>query len=491
MTPLHFEWLELLVLLPIAGAIWVSRLRDQETARAHSLIVCGATLCVALATSIDYLTVSPGRASDYLDVADLMFGTPLLAIDALSAPLLPLYALIYLLTVLATMGTKVRRLPFTWLLVSEAILLATFSALHPWLIVALLAAGVIPPWADLVAHRCRTRLFGVHMVLFVALLFAGQALLEFADTGSTLTYWGIGLLIGAVLVRSGFVPFHTWMPDLFEHASFGGSLLFVTPMVGAYVAARLVLPVAPDTALHAIAVLSLVTAVYAAGMALVQKDARRFFSYLFLSHSSLVFAGLESLTPVGLTGAFCLWLSVGLSMSGFGLTLRSVEARTGRLSLDEFHGLYRHTPRLAAFFLLTGLASIGFPGTAGFVGAELLVDAGVHSYPAAGIVVVIVSALNGLAVLHAYFRVFTGKHHTGSIDLSIRLPEQIAVMVLTLLLLGGGLYPQPAVTSCYRVATELILRRAARSAPSERPAEYASAEADEVEAADSVTPAQR
>ena len=39
-----------------------------------------------------------------------------------------------------------------------------------------------------------------------------------------------------------------------------------------------------------------------------------------------------------------------------------------------FHGLYEHTPGLAALFLVTGLASIGFPGTVGFVGAELLVD---------------------------------------------------------------------------------------------------------------------
>src|SRR5690606_21393752 len=173
-----------------------------------------------------------------------------------------------------------------------------------------------------------------------------------------------------VLLRSGIVPVHCWMTDLFEKAGFGTALLFVTPMVGAYAAVRLVLPIAPDWALRGLALISLFTAVYAAGMALVQREARRFFCYLFLSHSSLVLVGLETASPVGLTGALCVWLSVGLALSGFGLVLRSMEARTGRLSLADHHGMHEHTPMLAAFFLLTGLASVGFPGTFGFVGTE-------------------------------------------------------------------------------------------------------------------------
>ena len=117
------------------------------------------------------------------------------------------------------------------------------------------------------------------------------------------------------------------MTDLFEHATFGTALLFVTPLVGAYAAVRLVLPIAPDWVLRSIGLLSLATAVYAAGMALIQRDARRFFCYLFLSHSALVLVGLEMVTPIGLTGALCVWLSVALAMGGFGLTLRALESR--------------------------------------------------------------------------------------------------------------------------------------------------------------------
>jgi NADH-quinone oxidoreductase subunit M len=460
MITFHLPWLELAVLWPLLGAIVVRRMRSPDMARRASLVVCSLALVCGVGAWSEFGSVHGIEGHDPLDVVALVRGSSLLTIDELSAPLLPLAALLYLLVVLSTLRTKVRRLSFAGLLTSEAILLATLACKEPWTIIALLAAGTVPPWLDLRAHHRSTRIYTLHMSLFVVLLIAGQTLLASGDPRFALA--AIGLLMAAVLLRSGVVPVHGWMTDLFESASFATALLFVTPMVGAYAAMRLFLPIAPDWALDWVAILSLVTAVYAAGMALVQHDARRFFCYLFLSHSSLVLVGLETATPIGLTGALCVWLAVSLSMAGFGLTLRSVEARTGRLSLNEFHGLYEHTPSLAALFLVTGLASIGFPGTIGFIGTELLVDGAVQDNPLVGIAIVATGALNGLAVLYAYFRVFTGTRHKTSIDLRLRLPEHIAVLVLTALIFGGGLFPQPGVASRYEAATELVRYRQER-----------------------------
>jgi NADH-quinone oxidoreductase subunit M len=454
MTPAFIPWAALSVLLPLAGAIWARFVRDPDLARKQSLIVCGATLFCSLGAW--FFLENPANPEH---AAWSIANVAPFAVDALSAPLLALGALLYLLVVLATLGVKLRRISFSSVLISEAILLATFTSTQPWILVALLAAGTIPPWAEIRGQRRPLRVYSVHMALFIGLLFAGQAMLSMADrTGDTSTL-GVALLLAAVLVRSGIFPLHCWMTDLFEHASFGTALLFITPMVGAYGALRLVLPIASDVMLHSALVLSLGTALYASGMALVQRDARRFFCYLFLSHSSLVFVGLEMATRIGVTGALCAWLSVGLSMAGFGLTLRAIETRTGRLSLDKFHGLFAHTPRLGALFLITGLASIGFPGTIGFIGAELLVEGAMQAGPLVGIALVITAALNGLAVLHAYFRVFTGTHHTSSIDLRSRPPEVIAVLALSALIIGGGLYPQPGVASRYRIATEILAAR--------------------------------
>jgi NADH-quinone oxidoreductase subunit M len=101
------------------------------------------------------------------------------------------------------------------------------------------------------------------------------------------------------------------------------------------------------------------------------------------------------------------------------------------------------------------------------VGAELLVEGAVHIYPLVGTLVVFVAALNGIAVLQAYFRLFGGTEFIATIPLGGRPQEQIAVLTLSALILGGGLIPQPGVTSRYHAAIELIERRQVKAAPAE------------------------
>jgi NADH-quinone oxidoreductase subunit M len=459
MLELHLPWLELCVLIPALGAAWVATLRDPVSARRSSLVASGLALACSLAAWQDFALLHTRSAHDLWDPLSLLFGEGLLVIDELTAPLLPMAALICFLTNLATLRTKVREFSFARSLASESILLATLSCARPWALVALLAVATVPPLLELRARRRPIRVFAMHMALFVSMLVAGQVMVGRTDGGGISTTLGVSLLSFALLLRVGIVPVHCWMTDLFEHVTFGTALLFVSPMVGAYGMARLVLPVAPQGILEAISIASMGTAVYAAGMALVQREARRFFCFLFLSHSSLVLVGLETATPIGLTGALSLWLSIAMALTGFGLVMRCVESRIGRISLADFHGLDAHVPMLAALFLLTGLASIGFPGTAGFVGLELLVEAASRTSPILGASVVVVAALNGLAVMQAFFRIFTGRPNPTSIDLRIRPPERIAVLALTALILGGGLLPQPGVSSRHRAALELAESR--------------------------------
>jgi NADH-quinone oxidoreductase subunit M len=457
MSQLHLPWLELSVLIALGGAVCVGRIRQSERARRCSVLIKGAILLCAVGAWLDFSTTQGFEAHDRWDFASRLAGSEVLVVDELSAPLLPLAALVYLATAVATLGAKVKRFSFSGSLAAEAILLATLSCRTPWAVTALLAAGTVPPFLELRLRGKPTRVYTLHMGLFIALLVAGQAVHSWA--GPEYAGLAAAMLIAAVLVRSGIFPLHVWMVDLFDHATFGTALLSVTPMVGAYAAVRLVLPIAPDWALRSVALLSIFTAVYAAGMALVQRDARSFFCCLFLSHASLVLVGLETATAVGLTGALSVWLSVGLALSGFGLTLRSIEARVGRVSLTQHHGLYEHTPMLAAFFMLTGLASVGFPGTFGFVGTELLIDGVVELYPLAGALAVIAGAVNGIAIVQAYLRVFTGTRHFASISLGCRLPERVAVLLLTVLILGGGLFPQPGIESRRHAAMQLTRLR--------------------------------
>jgi NADH-quinone oxidoreductase subunit M len=453
--------MEASVILPLAGAIWLHLSAAGDNALRHAIVICAVTLLLTCGELLDFLTLGTFEAHEHWPYLQTIFRKDVFVVDELSAFLLPLGALIFLVTVISTLRTKAPRFSLKLMLVSEAVLLATFCCRSSWTLVVLLCVSVVFPYIELRKRERCTRIYTLHMSAFVALLLSGFALLSLVETGSNASLTAGALLTGAALLRSGIVPFHLWMADLFEKGTFGTAILFTTPLVGAYAVMRLVLPIAPSWALQSIAILSLITAVYAGGVALVQREARRMFCYLLLSQSSLVLVGLELVTPIGLTGALCLWLSVGLSLTGFGITLRCIEARISRVSLADFHGLYSQMPLLAGFFLLTGLASIGFPATVGFIGMELLIEGAVDVYPLVGTMVVIAAALCGIAVLMAYFRIFTGRSLRTRVPMGARTSEKIAVLILSVLILGGGLYPQPGIASRYHAAMELTRLRQA------------------------------
>lgn len=459
MSEFRFPWIEVSILLPLVGAVWLHRRGNRESSVRHAIGFAAATLALTVGELIEFLSLGTFEAHDHWPLVRWIFPPNVFVVDELSGFQLPLAALIFLVTILSTLRTKSPRFSLKWTLVSETLVLATFSCRSSWVLVALLIVSTVPPYLELKSRSRCPRIYVLHMATFAVLLLVGFAWSSMSSAGSTSMLVAGAMMTAAALIRSGIFPLHLWMTDLFEKATFGTAITFTTPLVGAYAVMRLVLPIAPSWALQSIAVLSLITAVYAGAMALVQTEARRMFCFLLLSQSSLVLVGLELVTPIGLTGALCLWLSVGMSLTGFGITLRCIESRISRVSLIDFHGLYGQMPVLAAFFLLTGLASIGFPATIGFIGMELLIEGAVAVYPLVGTLVVIAAALCGIAVLQAYFRIFTGHANRTQVPMYARPSERIAVLILTLLILGGGLVPQPGVASRYHAAYELIVQR--------------------------------
>ena len=200
MLELHLPWLELTIIAPLIGALWVCRLSDPESARKRALIVTGLTLFLALGAWEDFRTLHSFEAHDHWDIVSPLLGGDALVIDELSAPLLPMAALLFFLTTLSTLRTKVRRFPFAWTLVSLTLVLAMLSCRSPWGIIALLAAKVIPPAVELRARGRSTRVFLVHMALFLGLLAGGWALIDAEGPKDEHSIWAIAMLIAAVLM---------------------------------------------------------------------------------------------------------------------------------------------------------------------------------------------------------------------------------------------------------------------------------------------------
>lgn len=452
-------WLEWALLTSILGFIVVWFVRASMP---WAVAACAATLVL---TFFEWLC----HQADWVQTPGTRQVT-WLAVDTFSAPLLPLVALLHLLTALATPTSVGTRGFFARLMASLAFQLATFGCNEPWLLILFLAVGTLPPLMELLARQrdlpleplrwLHSRSFAIHMALFIFLLATGYAVVQ---AGRPII--GGAMLLTAILIRCGTVPVHTWVSILFESGRYGTAILFIAPLVGVYAAVRLVLPTADLFVLRGLGAFSLLTAIASAGLAVVQRDTRRMFAHLLLSYSTLILIGLEIRSEVGLTGAFALWVSVSLSLTGLGLVLQAVEARFGRLTLGEYRGLYDQSPALAAGFLLMGLGSVGFPGTLGFISGELLFDGAVTENPLIGLVVVAAGLLNSITVLRVYFLLFTGTRHRSAVPLGITPRERLVVAVLSLLILGGGLYPQPGIVSRYRAARDVLATRPDRDRP--------------------------
>jgi NADH-quinone oxidoreductase subunit M len=460
MNLFSLPWLEIAIVVAMIGSPIVSRFRDPNLAFRWGLFFTATAFGCVLLACWSYYTGTPARTVAHWTDQQWLFGRQLIALDDLSAALVPAAALLHLLSVLSTARAHMRRYSFAWSLAAMSIRLATFSCHDPWTLIGLLTISTIPPYVELRNRRRPTRIYMIHMAIFVGFMIVGWALVEAIRPASgRVAEWATIPLAIAVLVRCGAIPAHCWVTDWLEHASMGIALLFVIPLSGVYAATRLLLPVASERVLLVIALVSLLTALYSAGMAATQRETRRFFAFLLLSHLSLVMVGVMLHSQLSLTGSLCLWFSVIVSLGGFGLTIRALESRFARLSLVKYHGLYEHTPELAVFFLVTGLASVGFPLTLGFISTELLVEGAVEASALIGAAVAAVTMLNGIAVLRAYFLLFTGTRHVSSVSLKIGSRERIAVLTMSALILGGGLFPQPGVVALSVAAEQLLHQR--------------------------------
>ncbi|MEW6072980.1 MAG: proton-conducting transporter membrane subunit [Planctomycetota bacterium] len=427
--------LSLLAAVPLAGSLFVPRLAPGPARAAASLAAALAFAIAAVAAA------SPGRDS-------LL---PVLAVDELNGLLLPFVALLFGAALLATPRTDARPGALGRLLLVEGLALAFFACVDATALCVLWWLNLLP--IELEARRLpRAERRGIR-VARVYLAASGLLFTAGVAAGSPL------LLLAAIMIRKGIVPLHSWMPEWFATASLPAAVLFAVPQLGTLAAARLIFPFAAGWILDVLGSAAVLTALYAAGVALVQRDGRRAFAWIFMSQSALVLAGLEGDSAAALTGGLILWISSGLALGGFGLTLAILEARRGRVDLARHHGGHESMPLVAASFLLLGLCSVGFPATLGFVGAELLLDGTVSVHPLFGIAAAFATVLNGISALRMYFLLFCGARTRVDPALRLRLREHAAVALLAGLVVGCGLFPQPIVHSRSAAADRLMHAR--------------------------------
>jgi NADH-quinone oxidoreductase subunit M len=455
MNPASWPWLGVTLLLPLAGAATVAFVRPPARAARVALAFLLAALAAAIGTVAAFLASgAPGG-----------FAGGVFRADDLAAPMLPVLGVLHLLALLGT--SKSRWAPgfCVRMLLSAAITPAAVTCQHAAGLAALMTfLAFLPAW-DLASRGRPARAYWIHLLPFAGLLLAAGI-----AWGNPSAAWAPVALLIALRLLGGTVPFHGWLPSLFQKAGFATAMLLVLPLVDIAAALRFVLPHAPERLLDAAALACLVTAVYSAGMAVVQEEVRRFYAFLALSQTSMVAFAVMAHTPTSITAALCLWFSLVPALAGLGLSVRALEARFGPLSLREHHGYYDQVPGLAVGFLVAGLASVGFPGTIGFVPMELLVSGSAQKGLGTSVTLALAALLNGIAILRAYFSLFTGRRPTPSVSLRMTAAERTGIVLLVLLVFLAGWFSPSVVASRHRVADRLLESRAANTGAPPRPA---------------------
>ncbi|MHB1844645.1 MAG: NADH-quinone oxidoreductase subunit M [Deltaproteobacteria bacterium] len=270
-------------------------------------------------------------------------------------------------------------------------------------------------------------------------------------------------------IKVPMVPLHTWLPDAHTEAPAAGSVVLagVLLKMGGFGFLRYAFPLFPKGAMALrtpLAILAVVGILYGALMCLAQRDMKRLVAYSSVSHMGFVMLGLTAFTVEGLTGGVYQMLNHGVTTGALFVLVGILYERRHTRALADFGGIAKVVPGLAAAWLLVTLASMGLPGTNGFVG-EFLILAGawtsrLASAPWLASAAAVGVILGAVYMLWMYQRVFFGpvRHapNRAIADLSGR--EWAVLAPLAALIVVMGVWPQPLLDVIEPSAARLVLR---------------------------------
>ncbi|MCX7827000.1 MAG: proton-conducting transporter membrane subunit, partial [Verrucomicrobiae bacterium] len=185
-----------------------------------------------------------------------------------------------------------------------------------------------------------------------------------------LLLFGLGTLVSLV-------PFHTWAPVAYGSAPTATAMMHagVLKKFGLYALIRIALPILPSGAAEwnwLLVILLLGNIVYAALVAMTQKNLNYLLGYASVAHMGFAFLGIATLSLIGVTGAVLVMFAHGIlaallfSLSGY------LQSQTGTREIADLGGLCKPLPFVGTLLVVAGFASVGLPGFGNFVGEAVV-----------------------------------------------------------------------------------------------------------------------
>lgn len=262
----------------------------------------------------------------------------------------------------------------------------------------------------------------------------------FQKFGFLLMMVGFGVLVPIF-------PLHRWTPDGHSAAPTAISMLLagVIMKLGGYALIRVGINFFPQGAAFwgpLIAVLATVNAVYIAFVAMVQKDIKYVVANSSVSHMGYVLIGIASFNAASISGAAAQMFAHGIMAALFFALVGLIYDKTHTRMIADFGGLAHQMPRIAAAFMIAGLASLGLPGLFNFI-AEFSVFVGsIQIYPVLAVISIFAVVITAIYILRVVQQVFFGPRNAKWDHLKdAKGVEMVPIVLLSAVLFIFGIFP--------------------------------------------------
>ena len=350
-------------------------------------------------------------------------------------------------------------------LVLETTMIGVFSALDLFLFYLFFEGGLIPMFLIIGVWGGARRVYASFkfflytllgsVFMLVAILYmyyqAGTTdipeMMEYAFDPAVQTWLWLGFF-ASFAVKLPMWPVHTWLPDAHVEAPTAGSVILagVLLKMGGYGFLRFSLPMFPHASAELVWLvftLSLIAVVYTSLVALAQENMKKLIAYASVAHMGFVTLGIFVVNTQGVEGAIFHMLSHGIVSGALFLVVGVVYDRLHTHEISRYGGLVSNMPKYAVAFMVFTLASVGLPGTSGFIG-EILVLFGAYKYSSWLAFIAAIGIVLGVAyMLYLYWRVVLGKLEKPDVKEMLDLNwREIAIFApLVIVVIWMGVYP--------------------------------------------------
>ncbi len=280
------------------------------------------------------------------------------------------------------------------------------------------------------------------------------AAVEGSGSDSTLLVFGLVFLVVGIAFKLGVVPFHMWIPDVYEGAPVATTLFISSvPKMAAFAMAIRLLQTGlgnlQDDWSQMLAILAMLSIVLGNLAAIAQTNIKRMLAYSTISHMGFVLLGLLPGTPDGYgAGMFYVIVYSLMSAAAFGMVIllsaRGVEAE----KLDDFKGLNQRDSWYAAIMAMVMFSMAGVPVFVGFFAKWLVIkaalDAGLLWLAVVAVVFSVVGAFYYIRVVKLMY--FDEPVTEATIDAPVDF--RAAISLNGIMMLGLGIFSSSLIAIC-------------------------------------------